>query len=100
MKKIAILMVVAVLTAGSTGCAHRLRDWFYGGSCCGPATAPMVATPVVMPQEYAVPTCCPPTCTVEPGCAAPVTYGQATYGPMPGAMGAPAPQTFVAPTPE
>jgi hypothetical protein len=104
MKRVAILLAIAVITAGTTGCAGRLRDWFYQGSYCGPTAAPVVT----MPQPYAAPTCCPPACGVEPSCGAPAPYaGQVTYGPaVPG--GCPtydggavmAPQTFVAPSPE
>lgn len=98
MKKIAILLAVAMITANSVGCAHRLRDWFYQGSYCGSTAAPMVSAPVVMPQEYAAPSCCP-TCPTEPSCGAP---GQTTYGPVydGGAMMAPSSPTYVTPSPE
>ncbi len=93
MKRVLILLAVVMIAANAGGCAHRLRDWFYQGSSCGPAAS------VVMPQQYAAPTCCP-TCT-EPACDA--SYGgQVTYGPVmssDGAMVAPGTQTFVTPGP-
>lgn len=96
MKKLVILLAVAMITASTAGCAHRLRDWFYRGSACSPT-----ATPVMMPQQYAAPTCCPP-CAVDSGCD--TCPGQVTYGPVmsdgSGAMVVPAPQTYVAPSPE
>ena len=93
MKRVTILLALMAITVGTVGCAHRLRDWFYQGSYCGSATAPVVTAPM----QYAAPTCCPPACGVEPGCEAPcTTYGQAYDG----AMMSPAPQTFVAPSPE
>jgi hypothetical protein len=101
MKRIAILLAVAMVTANTVGCAHRLRDWFYQGSYCSPSATPMMTAPV----ECVVPECCP-TAVVEPGCSAPCG-GQVSYGPAmsgapydSGAVMTPSPQTFVAPGPQ
>ena len=53
MKKLLILSIVAVLTAGSVGCCgHRLRNWWHRGAVCTP---PVISS--MAPVE-----CCPPGC--------------------------------------
>jgi len=78
MRKILVLLTLAVVTAGSIGCAGRCRNLFRRGSpCCGTArvapamiaapvaiTAPVrapapVVQPMVMPQMIQQPACCP-----------------------------------------
>ena len=95
MKRMLILLAVAMIAANAGGCAHRLRDWFYQGSYCGTSNT----APVVMPQQYAAPTCCP-TCPsdCDASYGAPMTYGPVMSGD--GAMVAPGTQTFVTPQPE
>ena len=91
MKRMLILLAVVMISANAGGCAHRLRDWFYQGSYCGP-------TATSAPVQYAAPTCCP-TCPVDTGCC----DSSVTYGPMmegDGAMMSPVPQTFVTPSPQ
>ncbi len=93
MKRILILLAVVMITANAGGCAGRLRDWFYQGSPCGSAT---MSAPVMMPQQYAAPSCCP-TCPTDPSCDN--SCGQVTYGPVMSGDGS-MPQTYVVPSPE
>lgn len=91
MKKLLILMAVAMLTANTVGCScgRRMGDWFNQGSYCAqpacaqPACAPcaqsspymvaprqMVIAPTAAPCQSCCPTTsCMPTC--EPSCGQP-----------------------------
>jgi len=78
MRKMLVLLALAVVTAGSVGCAGRFRHMFRRGSPCvgtarvapaaigatlaiaAPISAPAPrAQPLVMPQVIQQPACCP-----------------------------------------
>ena len=113
MRKILILLALAVLTTANTGCSARFRNWLHRGSPCGttiaaPAMigAPMaLGTPVAVPQvapamvpvmapapvqQVVVPQpiyCCPqpvPCCPQPVPCCPPCEYDPCQTGFMPG----------------
>ena len=65
MRKILILLALAVLTTANTGCSARFRNWLHRGSPCGtttiaPAIAPaMMGAPVALGTPVAVPQVAP-----------------------------------------
>ena len=86
MKRVTILLAVAVIAApsGGCGCCGRLRDWLCRGAFCGAPAAPTYAAPAPLavpppmsmgaPMPMAAPIAgCPPgypmETVYEPGCA-------------------------------
>ena len=92
MKKMLVLLAVAMMTTNMVGCCccGKLRDYWYRGAYCGPtscaptaAVGPTFTPAMATPYAYsAAPTaqgcevCCSPCCEVEPSCGMP----SATYG--------------------
>jgi hypothetical protein len=63
MRKLTILLGVAVLAASSTGCCGRCRNWFHKGSPCGTVMSPaMLSAPVAMGAPLAGPVMQPNMC--------------------------------------
>ena len=61
MRKILILLALAVLTTANTGCSARFRNWLHRGSPCGTTTiAPaMMGAPVALGTPVAAPQVAP-----------------------------------------
>ena len=74
MRKLLIMLAIAVIAMPSTGCGGRIRNWWHRGAPCGtvvaPATlgAPLAIGRPVRPMMVSQPECCcPPECC-EPCC--------------------------------
>ena len=61
MRKILILLALAVLTTANTGCCARFRNWLHRGAPCGTSTiAPaMMGAPVALGTPVAAPRVAP-----------------------------------------
>ena len=94
MRKLTILLAVAVLTASNAGCCcGKIRNWFHKGSPCGTAVSPAIlgaplamGTPMMsspMPMMTSAPMCveAQPQCVMpcDP-CADPCANGQMMTG--------------------
>lgn len=61
--RVTLLLVLAVVTVGNTGCCARFRNWLHRGSRCGTTTvAPaMMGAPVPLGTPYTAPQPAPTT---------------------------------------
>lgn len=85
MKRVAMLMVVTMITTSfvGCGCVRRVRDRLCRGAYCGPTTAsaPLMAAPVVVAPQvspsvvYDAGCGYDPGCGAEPGCGYTTSYG-------------------------